>query len=305
MVFTQRSAMSDQTIVDQVREKYAAVAASRLSSDHAGVRAVAQAFGYSPEELASIPAEANMGLSCGNPTATAHLRPGEVVVDLGCGSGLDVLLAAARVGPAGKAVGIDMTPEMIERARANAARAGVTNVELRLATIDRLPLPDASADCVISNCVINLAPDKPAVFREMFRVLKPGGRVAASDIALKRPLPAEVGQDILAYVGCIAGAILISDYERHLREAGFAAVQVIGTGKDLNAYAQVESGSGCCSTPAASANAPAACCPAQPAGTLPLAQAPESGLHDRLAQLLARYDVNEFAASVQVYAVKA
>src|SRR5689334_14870845 len=197
--------MAEQ-ILESVKSKYAAVAESSLSSDHAGVKAVGEAFGYSPEELASIPAEANMGLSCGNPTATAHLGPGEVVVDLGCGGGLDVLLAAPKVGPTGKAIGIDMTPEMIDRARAKAARAGVPNVEFHLATIDRLPLPDASADCLISNCVINLAADKPAVFREMFRVLRPGGRVAVSDIALKKPLPDELARDILAYVGCIAGA---------------------------------------------------------------------------------------------------
>src|SRR5215813_14944656 len=151
--------MSD-SIIDQVQSKYAAVAASALSSDHAGVRAVAEAFGYTPEELASIPAEANMGLSCGNPTATANLRPGEVVLDLGCGGGLDVFLAAAKVGPTGKAIGIDMTPEMLERARKNAAMGneglGFPNVEFYQATIDKLPLPDASVDCVISNCVINL-----------------------------------------------------------------------------------------------------------------------------------------------------
>jgi SAM-dependent methyltransferase len=298
--------MSEFNVVDQVREKYAAVAASALSGERAGVNAVAQAFGYTAEELASIPAEANMGLSCGNPTATAHLKPGEVVVDLGCGGGLDVLLAAPKVGPAGKAVGIDMTPEMVQRARANAARAGVANAEFHLATIDRLPLPDASADCVISNCVINLAPDKPAVFREMFRVLKPGGRVAVSDVALKKPLPPELAQDVMAYVGCIAGAVLIADYERQLREAGFAAVQVVDAGKDLNAYAKVENQSGCCPPPVAPAGAPVPCClePAAPPGTLPLAR-PDDGLHDRLAQLLARYDVNEFAASVQVYAIKA
>src|SRR5215216_6693338 len=216
-----------EALTQAVWSKYGSVATSGLSSDHEGVRAVAEAFGYTPEELASIPAEANMGLSCGNPTAFARLRPGETVVDLGCGGGLDVLLAAPKVGPSGKAVGIDMTAEMIERARANAARAGVSNVEFHLGTIDKLPLPDASADCVISNCVINLAPDKPAVFRDIFRVLKPGGRVAVSDIALKKPLPPEIGGDLLAYVGCIAGAVLISDYERGLREAGFEAVQVV------------------------------------------------------------------------------
>lgn len=298
--------MSNLGIVDQVREKYAAVAASSLSSDHAGVHAVAEAFGYSPEELASIPAEANMGLSCGNPTATAHLKPGEVVIDLGCGGGLDVLLAGPKVGQTGKAIGIDMTPEMIERARANAVRAGVTNVEFHLATIDRLPLPDCSADCIISNCVINLAPDKPAVFREMYRLLKPGGRVAVSDIALKKPLPAEIGQDILAYVGCIAGAILLGDYERQLREAGFSTVQVIDTAKDLNAYAQAGGSSACCSAPAARSGIPVSCCTASTSSSAIalLAQSDGDSLHERLAQLLARYDVNEFAASVQVYAIK-
>src|SRR5437773_11879968 len=152
-------------IIEQVRSKYAAVAASGLSSDQAGVRAVAEAFGYTPEELASIPAEANMGLSCGNPTATANLRPGEVVVDLGCGGGLDVFLAAAKVGPSGKAIGIDMTPEMLELARRNAAKGmngkPITNVEFHQATIDKLPLPAGTVDCVISTCVINLAPDQP------------------------------------------------------------------------------------------------------------------------------------------------
>src|SRR5436190_3218715 len=150
-----------------VRAMYGAVAASSLSSEHAGVHRVAEAFGCSAEELASIPAEANMGLSCGNPTATANLRLGEVVVDLGSGGGLDVFLAARKVGPTGKAIGIDMTPEMLVLARKNAETAGLANVEFHEGAIDNLPLPDASADCVISNCVINLAPDKPAVFREV------------------------------------------------------------------------------------------------------------------------------------------
>src|SRR5262249_49967691 len=190
-------------------------------SEHAGVKSVAEAFGYSAEELSSIPAEANMGLSCGNPTATANLRPGEVVVDLGSGGGLDEFLAAKKVGPTGKAIGIDMTPEMLERARANAKRQGQENVEFHEATIDKLPLPDASVDCVIPNSVINLAPDKQAVLREIGRVLKPGGRVAVSDIALKKPLPPEIGNDLLAYVGCISGAISIEEYVTGLKTAGF------------------------------------------------------------------------------------
>jgi arsenite methyltransferase len=140
-----------EEILESVRSKYGAVAQSTLSSNDQGVKAVAEAFGYSPEELTSIPAEANMGLSCGNPTATAHIRPGEVVVDLGSGGGLDVFLASKMVGPEGRAIGIDMTPAMIERARANAAAGGYTNVEFYQSTIDRIPLPDASVDCVISN----------------------------------------------------------------------------------------------------------------------------------------------------------
>jgi SAM-dependent methyltransferase len=261
---------------------------------------VAEAFGYAPEELASIPAEANLGLSCGNPTATANLRPGEVVVDLGCGGGLDVFLAAAKVGPAGKAIGIDMTAEMLDLARQNAAKGRngrpFTNVEFHQATIDNLPLPSAAVDCVISNCVINLAPDKPAVFREIARVLKPGGRLAVSDIALKQPLPDELGQDLMAYVGCIAGAILIEDYRRQLREAGFAAVEVIDTGADLNAYAKIENQAGCCSPPASSLPlADAQCCAPPPAG---------DALHARLIELLRRYNVNDYAASVRVFALK-
>jgi len=202
--------MSEQ-ILDSVKSKYGAVAESELSNDHAGVKAVAEAFGYSSEELTSIPAGANMGLSCGNPTATAHLRAGEIVVDLGSGGGLDVFLASKMVGPEGRAIGIDMTPAMIERSRENAQKGGYTNVDFIHSTIDKIPLPDESVDCIISNCVINLAPDKPAVFREIARVLKPGGRVALSDIALKHELPEAIAQSMAAYVGCIAGAILIDE----------------------------------------------------------------------------------------------
>jgi SAM-dependent methyltransferase len=286
-----------ETIRKAVQERYASLAQSGLSSGTEGVRAVAEAFGYTPEELASIPAEANMGVSCGNPTAFASLKPGEVVVDLGCGGGLDVFLAAQTVGPTGKAIGIDMTAEMLELARRNAAKAEAKNVEFHQATIDSLPLRDGSVDCVISNCVINLAPDKPAVFREIARVLKPGGRLAVSDIALKKLLPPEIGQDLMAYVGCIAGAIPIEEYRQGLIEAGFAEVAVVDSGSDLNAYAKVESNSGCC-TPTNTPGLPVvqtSCCSPQ---------AEEPDLHDRLADLLRRYDVNEYAASVRVYAMK-
>jgi SAM-dependent methyltransferase len=256
-----------------------------LSSKDDGIRAVAEAFGYSAEELASIPAEANMGLSCGNPTATANLRAGEVVVDLGSGGGLDVFLSARKVGPTGKAIGIDMTPDMIDLARKNAARSGLTNVEFHHAMIDRLPLPDASVDVVISNCVINLAPDKSAVFREIARVLKPGGRLAISDIALKQPLPEEIAKDVMAFVGCIAGALQFDDYARRLREAGLSDVVVIDSRSDLNAYSKADGQAGCCSPEAAHGER-------------------DASLQQNLSSLLGRHNVNDYAASVKVFAVK-
>lgn len=209
----------DDEVIDKVRTNYAAVAVAGLSTNDAGVRSVAEAFGYSPDELASVPAEANMGLSCGNPLALARLGEGETVVDLGCGGGLDVLLAAKRLGPTGKAIGIDMTDEMLDLARKNADRQGIRNVEFQKATIDKLPLSDASVDCIISNCVVNLAPDKDAVFREMFRVLRRGGRVAISDIALKKPLPDELARNLLAYVGCISGTSRSSTTNRGLQQS--------------------------------------------------------------------------------------
>lgn len=338
--------MSD-SIEKVVKERYGAVALSGLSSEQEGVRAVAEAFGYTAEELAAIPAGANMGLSCGNPLATASLREGEVVVDLGSGGGLDIFLAARKVGESGRAIGIDMTPEMIELARRNASKlegGAPPNVEFRQATIDDLPLEDASVDCVISNCVINLAPDKRAVFREIARVLKPGGRLAVSDIALKRELPVELSADMLAYVGCIAGAISVEDYKRGLAEAGFSEVAVIDSGADLNAYSLVEGQSGCCSPamteesaataeaskslpvasssccapaePVASAAATSCCAPSEASAAAKPAPAitsccspavePADGvaLHGSLNEILSRYNVNDYAASVKVFAVK-
>jgi arsenite methyltransferase len=291
-------------LLESVKSKYGAVAESKLSNHHAGVQAVAEAFGYTAQELTSIPAEANMGLSCGNPTATAHLRPGEVVVDLGSGGGLDVFLAAKMVGPKGRAIGIDMTKAMIERARANAQAGGYTNVEFHQSTIDQIPLPDSSVDCVISNCVLNLAPDKPAVFREIARVLKPGGRVAVSDIALKHELPEAVARSMAAYVGCIAGAIRIDEYRAGLLAAGFEHVEIVDSGADLNAYAKVENQAGCCS-PAMDERKPDATGPFQAiAGSCCTPASSEPSLHEDLTALLSQYDVNAAAASVKVYAVK-
>ncbi len=307
--------MSQEVITEAVRNRYGAVAVSNLSSEQEGVRAVAEAFGYTPDELASIPAEANMGLSCGNPTATANLTPGQVVVDLGSGGGLDVFLAAQKVGPTGKAIGIDMTPEMVELARRNAAKAndgrGYENVEFHLATIDDLPLLDSSVDIVISNCVINLAPDKSAVFREIARVLKPGGGLAVSDIVLKKDLPVELGTNLLAYVGCISGAITIDEYKQGLRDAGLSHVEVIDSGSDLNAYAKAENTSGCCSPAAAEpVQLTSSCCGPAVEETatgccVPEATtAAEETLHQELTELLRKYDVNDYAASVKIFAVK-
>ena len=278
---------SDEQVKEVVRDRYASLARNRSDSHQGPARQVAEAFGYSAEELASIPAEANLGVSCGNPTAMASLQPGEVVVDLGSGAGLDVFLAAQKVGLAGRAIGIDMTEDMIRRARNSAAESGMTNVEFHLAEIEAMPLPDDSVDCVISNCVLNLVPDKSKAFAGIFRILKPGGRLAVSDLALKRELPHELAADFAAYVGCIAGAMLIEDYRIALASAGFEAVQIVDSGKDLNAYAQLAEPSSCCDS--------SGCC-SPPSGSV--------SVHQGLADWLQRFDINEYAASVHVFALK-
>jgi arsenite methyltransferase len=284
--------MSERMILDDVRDRYAGVAKGALSNESTAVRSIASAFGYSEDELKQLPAEANMGLSCGNPLALAGIREGEVVVDLGCGGGMDVFLAARKVGVTGRVIGIDMTTEMLERARAGQKKLGITNVEFYQSTIDQLPLGDNSVDCVISNCVINLVPDKLAVFREILRVLKPGGRVALSDIALKQDLPSEVKQSVEAYVGCISGAIPIDEYRSLLVQAGFDSAIVTDTGADLNAYAMASDG-GCCGE--------ASCCSDTAQSTAFPEQKP---LHDGLASVMQSFDANVYAASVRVQALK-
>lgn len=294
--------MADR-ITNIVKEKYAETARSGLSSEDDNVRAVAEAFGYSTQDLSSIPSEANMGLSCGNPTAMASIKEGEVVVDLGCGGGLDVFLAAQAVGDSGRAIGIDMTPDMIELANKNALKGPngkpYRNVEFKLGQIDNIPLPDSSADVIISNCVINLASDKTAVFKEMFRVLKPGGRVAVSDIALKKVLPQELKENVAALVGCIAGAIGIDEYSAGMADAGFEGITIVDSEKDLTAYAKVEGQSGCCS-PSTETSSPlpvsSSCCCSS--------SAPAKPMHRDLGELFERYDVNEYAASVKVFSLK-
>lgn len=193
---------------------------------------LASAIGYSADDLAATPESANMGLSCGNPTALASLRPGEVVLDLGSGGGFDCFIAGKKVGAAGRVIGVDMTPDMITKARKNTGayteQTGLDNVEFRLGEIEHLPVPDASVDVVISNCVLNLSPDKAQVWREIARVLKPGGRVAVSDLALLRPLPEAIKADVEALVGCVAGAVLVEETERQMLDAGLAGITLTG-----------------------------------------------------------------------------
>jgi arsenite methyltransferase len=189
---------------------------------------LARQIGYSAEELAALPEGANLGLSCGNPAALAALKPGEIVLDLGSGGGFDAFIAGRKVGPGGRVIGVDMTPEMLSKARRNIApyrqKTGLDNVEFRLGEIEHLPVADASVDAIISNCVINLSPEKPQVWREMARVLKPGGRVAVSDLALLQPLPAAIREMVAALIGCVAGAALVSETEQMARAAGLTDV---------------------------------------------------------------------------------
>jgi SAM-dependent methyltransferase len=183
-------------------------------------------LGYDTDALAEIPEGADLGLGCGNPLALLELREGETVVDLGSGGGIDCFLAARRVGPTGRVIGVDMTPEMLERARGNAAKSGFDNVEFRLGEIEHLPVADGTADAVISNCVVNLVPDKAQVFADAFRVLKPGGRLSVSDIVLLGAIPISIRDSVEAYVGCLAGAVMRDEYLRLIEEAGFTDVTV-------------------------------------------------------------------------------
>jgi SAM-dependent methyltransferase len=214
----------------EVRTAYSKVAER---SGAGAARAASERIGYSGAELDSVPEDANLGVGCGNPTALASLAPGETVLDLGAGAGLDAFLAAEKVGPTGRVIGVDMTPEMLGRARANAVKANLADrVEFREGTIENLPVVGGSVDVVISNCVINLSPDKPRAFEEAFRVLKPGGRLAVSDIALTEPLPEALREQAALYSGCIGGASVIDDYLAAIEGAGF--VEVKATSRDLS-----------------------------------------------------------------------
>ena len=223
-------------IHDTVRERYARLAAS----DGAGCGcaphccaapaprpdALSQALGYTVAEILDVPAGANLGLGCGNPQTIAALKPGETVLDLGSGAGFDAFLAARQVGETGLVIGVDMTPEMVSKARANALTGDYRNVAFHLAEIEHLPVADGCVDVVMSNCVVNLSPDKPRVFAEVFRVLKPGGRLAISDVVTRTDLPEAIRRDLALYTGCIAGAALMSEVEAMLEASGFIQIRV-------------------------------------------------------------------------------
>ena len=220
---------SPDEIREIVTEGYSRVA-QRPSCCGAGApeaEEVARRIGYSEEELAAAPEGANLGVGCGNPTALASLRPGEVVVDLGSGAGFDAFLAARAVGPTGRVIGVDMTDAMLERARENARKGGVTNVEFRKGTIEELPVESESVDVIVSNCVINLSPEKERVFREAYRVLRPGGRLWISDLVLERELPEAIVDRVDAYLGCVGGASLRKVYLETIAKAGFREVRVV------------------------------------------------------------------------------
>ncbi len=229
--------MKEAEIKKRVREGYARIArkgksccdgASASCCGGADLAAtISKKIGYSDEELSAVPEGANLGLGCSNPVALASLKEGETVLDLGSGAGFDCFLAASRVGKRGRVIGVDMTPEMVEKARENARKGDYANVEFRLGEIEHLPVADNSVDAIISNCVINLSPDKPQVFREAFRALKPGGRLMVSDIVLLKELPDVIRKSVAAYVGCISGALLKEDYLNTIRSAGFQQVKVV------------------------------------------------------------------------------
>ncbi|MGZ4924015.1 MAG: arsenite methyltransferase [Halobacteriota archaeon] len=229
--------MEEEEIKTAVRDAYSKVAKRETSIPLNPIKCcctrgdlsheISRAVGYNEEELASVPEEANLGLGCGNPTALASLKENETVLDLGSGAGFDCLLAANAVGAAGHVIGVDMTPEMIEKARANARKGGYSNVDFRLGELEHLPAADSSVDVIISNCVINLTPNKAAVFREAFRVLKRGGRLAVSDMVLLKELPDFIKQSVAAYVGCLSGAIMKDSYIATIRAAGFENIHIV------------------------------------------------------------------------------
>lgn len=236
-------------IREKVRERYAAIASEAdrgarccgggsTCGSTGGAKSSADislGLGYTADDLAAVPEGANLGLGCGNPSAIASLRRGETVLDLGSGGGFDCFLAARQVGPEGRVIGVDMTPDMLEKARGNAERGGYGHVEFRLGEIEHLPVADGCVDVVISNCVINLSPEKGPVYREAFRVLRPGGRLAVSDVVARMAFPDELAEDMQAYGGCLSGASQREDIRRMLEEAGFKQVEITPK-NEIDAY---------------------------------------------------------------------
>jgi SAM-dependent methyltransferase len=228
--------MKEQETKKAVREGYAKIAREQSSCcdssnsccSSTSAETISKQIGYSEEELASVPEGANLGLGCGNPLAIASLKEGETVVDLGSGAGFDCFLASERVGEKGLVIGVDMTPVMLDKARDNALKGNYNNVEFRLGEIENLPVADDTVDAIISNCVINLSTDKERVFREAFRILKPGGRISISDIVLTKKLPEKIMNSISAYVGCLSGAMLKGEYLKAIKYAGFTSIRVTG-----------------------------------------------------------------------------
>lgn len=219
--------MKQEKVHKTVRERYGKIAKTKTEPCGCGCTSTSEQIGYSKGELASVPAGADLNLGCGNPVALASLKEGEIVIDLGSGGGLDCFLASKKVGAKGKVIGIDMTAEMLDKARANCKKGGYKNVEFRLGEIENMPVADNTADIIISNCVINLSPDKQRVFNEAFRVLKPNGRLMISDMVLLKDLPEKVKSSVLAYVGCVAGADMKQDYLDKIKQAGFGQVEVV------------------------------------------------------------------------------
>ncbi|KAJ4114776.1 hypothetical protein NW768_011330 [Fusarium equiseti] len=290
--------MDARETYQQVSDHYGSISKSATGKYE---QTVAKAFGYTDEELRDIPEGANLGLSCGNPTALAKLREDETVIDLGSGAGFDILTAAKKIGPSGRAIGVDMNKNMIDKANINKTLMNLLNVDFIESPITSIPLPEATADCIISNCVINLVPgsEKQLVFNEMFRLLKPGGRVAVSDILARKELPDEIRRDVALYVGCIAGASLVREYEEFLKTAGFEDVLIVETKSDLNVYFTAnEAQTSCCKGADGDlAQDSSLCTPSKSTSSLEGSDGVSSH-HSDIA------DFNEWAGSFQIYAVK-
>jgi len=295
--------LTDRELVKAVQDAYSLKA--QQGSDTEYSKRVAHAFGYTPEQLQSIPSESHMGLSCGNPVAAASLKPGERVLDLGSGGGIDVFLAADKVGPQGRAIGLDMSADMIARARKNASNKSLETPQVAFVQClltEPLPIRSGTIDCILSNCVINLLPlpGKASLLQETFKVLKPGGRIVLDDIVAKKHLPDDIRSDLAAHVGCIAGAIELDAYKGLIIDAGFQDVVFVDTGGDINIYntdLQTDSGTfGGCAVGGGQAKENTCCVPKAGGGC---AQTIGTGA------LAAKHDLNEWVASYQIYALKA